>query len=202
VRAVLFDFGGVLTSSPFEGLAAYEAEAGLPAGFIRRLNAANPHSGAWARHERGKIGLDEFCSAFEEEARRAGGQLDAREVLARLRGALRPKMLEAARRCHERLATGLLTNGPAPLAEGQAAGVLGHFDVVVESCRVGLRKPEPAFYELACSLLSVDPAQAAFLDDLGVNLKPAAAMGMRTIKVVDPDAAIAELEELVGFPLG
>ncbi|HEX8803611.1 MAG TPA: HAD-IA family hydrolase, partial [Acidimicrobiales bacterium] len=126
-------------------------------------------------------------------------------------------------RCHERLRTAMLTNnflavdaaidaatdagggaggdGDAPVAGGPMAEVLGHFDVVIESSRAGIRKPDPAIYTLVCDELGVEPHEAVFLDDLGVNLKPARAMGMTTIKVDDPAAALDELEAVVGFPL-
>ena len=206
IGAVLFDFGGVLTSSPFEAFAAYEAEAGLPPDTIRRLNSTNPDDNAWARMERREVDEAGFCELFEAEAAALGLVVDARRVLAGLRGELRPAMVEALRRCSERLRTALLTNNVAPMAEsaeaGAASGVVDLFDVVVESSVVGCRKPEVRFYEIACEGLGVEPAACVFLDDLGINLKPARAMGMTTVKVVDPDAAIAELEAVVGFPLG
>jgi putative hydrolase of the HAD superfamily len=209
---VVFDFGGVILSSPFEAFARYEAGAGLPAGFIRRLNATDPDTNAWARLERSEVDLAGFVGLFEAEARAAGHELDGRAVLAGLAGELRPEMVEALRRCHERLATALLTNNfvagtrsdgspDGPHAPGRFDEVLSHFDVVVESSQVGLRKPDPAIYELVCDKLGVEPAEAVFLDDLGVNLKPARAMGLTTIKVVDPLTALRELEAVVGFPL-
>ena len=215
VRAVIFDFGGVVVSSPFEAFARYEAATGLPVGFLRRLNATDPDTNAWARLERNEVDLAGFAELFDAEARAAGHEVDGRAVLAMLSGELRPQMVEALRRCHERLKTALLTNNfvavtdPAGsmVADGGAsalgpmATVLDHFDVIVESSRVGLRKPDPAIYRLVCAELGVAPAEAAFLDDLGVNLKPARAMGMATIKVDDPDEAIADLEAVVGFPL-
>jgi putative hydrolase of the HAD superfamily len=205
VKAVLWDFGGVLTSSPFESFAAYEREQGLPTGFVRRLNATNPDTNAWAALERGHLGLDAFVMQFEAEALAAGASLDARALLGNLQGELRPAMVEALRRCHERLKTALLTNNFILAGDSQNdsgyAPVLEHFDVVLESSRTGMRKPDPDFYRTACELLDVEPRQAVFLDDLGVNLKPAREMGMRTIKVTDPDGALAELEGIVGFPL-
>lgn len=210
ITAALFDFGGVLTSSPFDAFAGYERANGLPAGFIRGLNATNPDHNAWARMERNDVSIPEFCELFEAEARAAGHELDAAAVLARLRGHLRPAMVEAVRRCRERLKTACLTNNfVAPddahpdgrMDPESYEGVLSLFDVVVESSKAGCRKPDPRFYEIACEQLGIEPAEAVFLDDLGINLKPARAMGMATIKVVDPDAAIAELEAVVGFPL-
>jgi putative hydrolase of the HAD superfamily len=205
VKAVFWDFGGVLTSSPFDAFAAYERERGLPAGFIRSINATNPDTNAWANLERGHLGMEAFVLQFEAEALAAGATVDARVLLGTLGGELRPAMVEAVRRCHQRLKTGLLTNNFMVADEGAPGSaytpVLEHFDVVVESSRAGVRKPDPDFYRTGCELLDVDPSEAVFLDDLGVNLKPARDMGMRTIKVIDPDAALAELEGIVGFGL-
>jgi len=202
ITAVLWDFGGVLTTSPFDAFAAYESAHGLEPGFIRRLNATNPDGNAWAVLERGHIALDEFATLFEAEAARAGASLDARAIVGQLSGELRPAMVEALRRCHERVKTGLLTNNFSRGAEEPSyASVIQLFDVVVESSKAGCRKPDIRFYEMACELMGIEPRQAVFLDDLGVNLRPARAMGMRTIKVADPAQAISELEALLGFPL-
>lgn len=200
--AVLFDFGGVVTASPFDGFAAYEREAGLPPGFVRRINSTNPDANAWARLERNEVDFEQFCDLFEAEARSLGHDLSAHRVFECLNGALRPDMVEAIRRCGERLLTACLTNNVVR-ADGTRTHeeILAMFDVVVESSRVGIRKPDPRFYLLACEQLAVAPEKCAFLDDLGINLKPAAALGMTTIKVTTSDQAIAELEHVVGFPL-
>jgi len=214
IAAALFDFGGVILSSPFDAFATYERECGLPEGFIRLVNSTDPDTNAWARLERSQVGLEEFCGLFESEARALGQEIDGAGVLGCLHGEVRPAMAEAVRLCAARLKTGLLTNnfvlGPAE-DDGEVvvhddrtvetSAIVGLFDVVVESSVVGVRKPDPHFYEVACERLDIRPEQAVFLDDLGVNLKPARAMGMTTIKVVDPDEAIAELEAVIGFPL-
>jgi putative hydrolase of the HAD superfamily len=204
IRATLWDFGGVIMSGLFEAFAQYEQHHGLPDGFIRQLNATNPDSNAWACLERGTIGRDEFCLRFEAEAHAAGGVVDARAVVGLLRGQLRPAMVEALRRCHERLRTALVTNNfvTAETRSEEVSAVFGLFDVIVESSKSGLRKPDPAIYELVCRQLEVEPSEVVFLDDLGVNLKPARQLGMTTIKVTDPDVALGELEAVVGFPLG
>lgn len=211
IEAVLFDFGGVILTSPFDAFAAYEERSGLPEGFIRRLNSTDPDTNAWAQLERSELDLDGFVAAFEAEAAREGHQVDGWGVIQALRGDVRPEMVEVVRRCAERHKTGLLTNNFVTGGEGDAGGgmatdpeikpILELFDVIVESSRIGVRKPSPAFYEHACEALAIEPQQAVFLDDLGVNLKPAAAMGMTTIKVASPEQAIAELEQVVGFPL-
>ena len=209
IRAAFFDFGGVVLSSPFEAFNRYEEAHGLPRDLLRTVNATNPDANAWARFERSEVGFDEFCDLFEGECRALGHEVDAREVMPLLAGELRPAMVEAVRRCSERLVTACLTNNWVSFDDDRAAnarssidGVLGLFHHVVESSRVGVRKPDPRFYEMACELAAVEPTEVVFLDDLGVNLKPAAAMGMTTIKVVDPAHAITELEQVVGFPLG
>jgi putative hydrolase of the HAD superfamily len=204
IRAVLFDFGGVILSSPFEAFAAYERRVGLPEGFIRSVNATNPDANAWARLERSELGLDEFIGAFEQEAAALGHRVDGAAVIACLRGEVRPRMVDAIRSCRDRYATGLLTNNFLTGTVDWSSGGSFHelvdlFDVVVESSRVGCRKPEPRFYELALEELGIGPHEAVFLDDLGVNLKPAREMGMVTIKVVDPDVALDELAELTGL---
>ena len=233
IRAALFDFGGVILSSPFDAFAALERDQGLPEGFIRRVNATDPHDNAWAQLERSEIGIERFCTLFEAEARALGHEVRGADVLGCLGGEVRPAMVAAVQRCGERLRTGLLTNnfvtpegppahrgdpsvsdgdgsggGPEPAIEAAAgsraeelAGIVALFDVVVESSVVGVRKPDPRFYGIACERLSIEPEEAVFLDDLGVNLKPARAMGMTTIKVTDPAQALAELESVVGFPL-
>jgi len=206
--AVLWDFGGVILTSPFEAFAAYEREVGLPDGFIRGVNATNPHTNAWAMLERGEIGRDGFVTEFEAEATEAGGSLSGARVLELLAGDIRPQMVTALRRCRDaELHTACLTNNfvSSDVVDAERAArleeVMALFDVVVESSKVGVRKPEPRFYALACELLDVPPSSCVFLDDLGVNLKPARAMGMATIKVGEPAVAIAELEQLLGLAL-
>jgi putative hydrolase of the HAD superfamily len=213
IRAVLWDFGGVITTSPFEAFAHYERENDLPADFIRGLNAANHHENAWAMFERSQVPFDEFCDLYEAEAHAAGHPIDARAVIGCLSGDVRPEMIDALRAIKQNgLKQACLTNnffsGGHPRAPGRfdvapaQAGrdpILELFDVIVESSRIGVRKPEPEFYRIACEQLGIEPGEAVMLDDLGVNLKPAREMGMQTIKVVDAAEALRELEAIVGF---
>ena len=202
IRAALFDVGGVILSSPFDAFARYEADHGLPAGFLRRVNSVDPDTNAWARLERSDLDLAGFAAAFADESEALGHRVAGEDVLALLAGDVRPEMVEAVRRCGERLQTAMLTNNVVGhAASPEMAALADLFDVVVESSVVGVRKPDPAFYELACGLLGITPSEAVFLDDLGINLKPARAMGMTTIKVTDPTAALADLETVLGFPL-
>ena len=200
IQAVLWDFGGVILSSPFEAFNTYEAEKGLPLDLIRRVNSTNPHSNAWALLERNDISPQEFDSLFATESEALGHRVPGADVLALLSGDVRPRMVQAldtVKAAGFKIAC--LTNNvvsteePATERQAQVRTIMHKFDHVVESSKVGCRKPEPRFYEIACELLQVSPTECVFLDDLGINLKPAAAMGMRTIKVVNPDDALAEL---------
>ncbi|HVE95374.1 MAG TPA: HAD-IA family hydrolase [Acidimicrobiales bacterium] len=206
-KAVLFDFGGVILSSPFDAFAEYERANGLPENFLRTINATNHTENAWAKLERSEVDIDGFAPLFEAEALAAGHRVDARAVLALLAGVIRPEMVRAIDVIRDAgLATACLTNNFVAFddfsedvrAEGRDA-VLARFDVIIESSKVGLRKPDPRFYEIACEALGVAPRDCVFLDDLGVNLKPARAMGMTTIKVDDPAVALAELATALGF---
>jgi putative hydrolase of the HAD superfamily len=200
----MFDFGGVISTSPFEAFAHLERERGLPAGFIRTVNATNPDDNAWARLERSQIGLDAFAAAWGAEAAALGHELDGRQVLERLAGEIRPRMVAAIDACRRRYKTACLTNNfasPDRVVSEEMAEVYALFDAVLESRLLGVRKPDPRFYELACATLGVQPEESVFLDDLGVNLKPARALGMHTIKVTDPEEALAELAHLLGHPV-
>lgn len=211
IEAVIWDFGGVLTSSPFEAFNRYERERGLPADFIRSINATNPDTNAWALFERNEITLDEFDRLFLEEAQARGHEVTGRDVVSLLSGDIRPEMVTALTRCKERAKVGCITNnvsagegaGMARSADKAAAvsDVMSLFDHVIESSKVGIRKPDPRIYEMACEALGVDPAKSVYLDDLGINLKPARALGMTTIKVLNAEQALAELEAAVGFAL-
>lgn len=220
LTAVLWDFGGVILSSPFEAFNRFETERGIPLDTIRRLNATDPDTNAWARFERSEITAAEFDTIFAAEADAAGHRIRGYEVLALLRGDIRPAMVRALDLVRAAgYKTACLTNNvndpgtvSTPTVDSSAAtspsdrdhdvaAIMARFDAVVESSKVGVRKPEPAFYEIACNLLAVSPANCVFLDDLGVNLKPAAAMGMTTIKVHSADQALSDLEGILGLPL-
>lgn len=204
-RAVIFDLGGVVFPSPFDVFDAYERETGLPERFIRTVVASSADHGAWARFERSELAFAEFCAEFEAECAAAGGTVDAARLMAGITTDFlpRPEMVDAIDRLRAAgLRVGALTNNWAR-DEGTGPGhatTLG-FHVVVESAVEGVRKPDPRIYELVCERLEVGPPECVFLDDLGVNLKPARAMGMTTIKVVEPVAALRELESHVGVAL-
>jgi putative hydrolase of the HAD superfamily len=209
IEAVIFDFGGVFTSSPFEAFARYERENELPVDLIRKINSQNHLTNAWARFERAELDLDSFDKAFADEALALGHYVPGKDIIGLLSGDFRPEMIEALRRIKTKFKTGCITNNvPANMTgsnEGRslyAKDVMALFDHVIESAKAGIRKPDPRIYEMMCETLKVSPDACIYLDDLGVNLKPARAMGMATIKVESGAQAIAELEKLTGMPLG
>jgi putative hydrolase of the HAD superfamily len=208
VEAVIWDFGGVLTSSPFEAFARFESERGLPADIIRRTNAVNHHENAWAKFERAEVDIETFDRLFAEESLALGAEVRGKDVLPLLSGDLRPEMVEALKLIKSRFKTGCITNNLPANAIGSASGrslyvaeVMALFDHIIESAKIGLRKPDPRIYRMMIEALGVDPERCIYLDDLGVNLKPARDMGMTTIKVVNAPQAIAELEAATGLSL-
>ncbi len=209
IQAVLWDFGGVLTTSPFEAFNRYEAERGIPRDFIRQVNATNPEGNAWALFESSEVTLDEFDRLFAEESAARGHRIPGREVVELLSGDIRPRMVHVLEHCKTRFPVACITNnvrsgqGPGMASSSQRASrvaeVMALFDLVVESSVEGIRKPNPQIYQIACERLGVVPEGAVFLDDLGINLKPARALGMHTIKVLDEDQAINELAGITGL---
>lgn len=207
--AILWDFGGVFTSSPFEAFRALESRLGAPADFIRQTNAINPDSNAWAQFESNSVSLDKFGALFAAESAARGHRIDGKEVIAVLSGTLRPRMVEVLKLCKQHYKVACITNnvkaGAGPgMARDQAkadavAEVMALFDLVVESSIEGIRKPNPEIYTRTCERLGVACEEAIFLDDLGVNLKPARGLGMQTIKVVTEAQAIDDLAAITGL---
>jgi putative hydrolase of the HAD superfamily len=208
IEAVIWDFGGVLTTSPFEAFARFEREHRLPIDIIRRTNAANHLENAWAKFERAEIDIETFDRLFAEESASLGAEVRGKDVLPLLSGDLRPEMVEALKRIKKKHRTGCITNNLPANAIGSTSGrtlyiaeVMALFDHVIESAKIGLRKPDPRIYRMMVDVLGVDPKRCVYLDDLGVNLKPARDMGMTTIKVASAGQAIAELEAATGLKL-
>ena len=203
IEAVIWDFGGVFTSSPFEAFNRLEAEMGAPKDHIRRVNATNHHENAWALFERNEVDAARFDQLFLAESTALGFPIRGADVLPKLSGELRPRMVEALKLCKARYKVGCITNNVVSMhSPGQnevqrAAGAMGQvmplFDAILESSKAGVRKPDPRIYQMMCDLLGVRADRCIYLDDLGINCKPAAALGMKAIKVIDVDQTLAEL---------
>lgn len=212
IAAVLWDFGGVITSSPFDAFNRHEAKRGLPANIIRRINSIDPNRNAWARLERDELGADGFDVAFAAEAAALGHDIRGAEVLDLLAGDVRPRMVAALDTCRAAgLKLGCITNN-ARVGEGAGmardpakteavAAILARFDHVIESSKAGIRKPDPRIYQLMCNTIGVAPAACVYLDDLGINCKPAAALGMTAIKVMSEAQALDDLSRALGLDL-
>ena len=215
-NTVIFDFGGVITSSPFEAFNRMEAKNGLPKDFVRSVNARNPDDNAWAKFERAECSAAEFDTLFAAEARALGHELDGASVIACLSGDIRPDMVAALDMLKSKgFGLGCITNkGPSGKGAGMAmsdekaaaiSAVMDRFDHIIESSKAGVRKPDPRIYAMMCAALEVKPSQCIYLDDLGINCKPAAAMGMAAIKVTSGVQALNDLGALLALtftPLG
>ena len=210
IEAVIWDFGGVFTTSPFEAFNRYEAKHGLPKDLIRTINATNPDDNAWALFERTEIDRNGFDQKFLEESTARGHPVRGADVLPLLSGDVRPRMVEALRICKQHFKVGCITNNMTGAGHGagmqtseagasRTAGIMTEFDQIIESSRVGIRKPDPRIYQMMCEALEVEPKACVYLDDLGINCKPAAQLGMRAIKVVTEAATLDELAAVTGL---
>lgn len=209
IEAIIWDFGGVFTSSPFEAFNELEAEMGAPKDFIRGINTINPENNAWAQFESNSVSMDDFDELFAAESAAQGHRIPGKAVIARLSGTLRPRMVEVLKICKQHFQVACITNnvkaghGPGMDTDQAKAnsvvGVMEIFSLVVESSKEGIRKPNPEIYKRTCEKLAVSPTKCVFLDDLGINLKPAKALGMQTIKVLGEDQAIEELAKVTGL---
>jgi putative hydrolase of the HAD superfamily len=210
---VIFDFGGVITSSPFEAFNRLEAERGLPQDFIRSVNAINRDDNAWAKFERAEVDADGFDALFAAEAEAMGHALDGASVIACLAGDVRPAMVAALDQLKAQgFGLGCITNNVkagrgAAMARSedkalQIENIMARFDHVIESSKAGVRKPDPRIYMMMCDLLGVEPQSCIYLDDLGINCKPAAQLGMHAIKVTSGDQALKELGDVLNLPFG
>jgi putative hydrolase of the HAD superfamily len=212
VEAVIWDFGGVFTTSPFEAFNRYELTRGLPKDFLRRVNSTNPDSNAWALFERGAIDARAFDRKYLEESAALGHPVRGAEVLPLLAGEVRPLMVEALLVCRQRFKVGCITNNMARddaaavmLANAEraarTAAIMQHFHAIIESSKAGVRKPDPRIYLMMCERLGVKAAACVYLDDLGINCKAAAQLGMAAIKVVSDAQTLTDLEAATGLSL-
>ena len=209
LQAVIWDFGGVFTTSPFEAFTRYEERNGLPKDFVRSVNAVNIQENAWAKLERSEVTAEEFDTLFRNESRELGHEVPGKDILGLLSGDVRPAVVDALKICKQHVKVGCITNN-APVGKGagmssdakkaaQVSEIMEQFDHLIESSKLGIRKPDPRIYALMCEALDVDPARCVYLDDLGINLKPARAMGMHTIKVLNEAQLLQDLREATNF---
>ena len=209
IDAIIWDFGGVFTTSPFEAFSRYEESLGFPKDLIRRINSTNADSNAWALFERGEIDSADFDRKFLEESTALGHPIRGADVLPLLSGQVRPRMVEALLKCKQRFKVGCITNnvvhghGPSMATDREGASrtldIMRHFDAIIESSKAGVRKPNPKIYVMMCELLQVSPNACVYLDDLGINCKPAAQLGMAAIKVLSEEQTLTDLERLTGL---
>ena len=200
-KAIIWDFGGVITSSPFDAFNEFEEVNGLPKDIIRTINSENPDMNAWAQFESNSITIDQFDDLFLKEAKAKGFDIKGRDIIKLLKGSIRENMVSFLRELKADFKLGCITNNVKPSSEentdNETKEAMSIFDHVIESSIVGIRKPNPEIYMMSCDALKVSPDQCIYLDDLGINLKPARELGMTTIKVIHPEDAIQEVRNLL-----
>ena len=200
-KAIIWDFGGVITSSPFEAFNQFEEANGLPKDIIRTINSENPDTNAWAKFESNSITIDVFNDLFLKEAKAKGFDIKGRDIIKLLKGSIRKNMVSFLRELKSDFKLGCITNNVKSSSEenndNETKEAMSLFDHVIESSIVGIRKPNPEIYMMSCDALKVSPDQCIYLDDLGINLKPARELGMATIKVIHPEDAIQEVRNLL-----
>ena len=200
-KAIIWDFGGVITSSPFEAFNKFEEANGLPKDIIRTINSENSDMNAWAQFESNSITIDQFNDLFLKEAKAKGFDIKGRDIIKLLKGSIRENMVSFLRELKSDFKLGCITNNVKPSSEdntdNETKEAMSIFDHVIESSIVGIRKPNPEIYMMSCDALNVSPNQCIYLDDLGINLKPARELGMTTIKVIQPEDAIQEVRNLL-----
>ena len=200
-KAIIWDFGDVITSSPFDAFNEFEEVNGLPKDIIRTINSENPDMNAWAQFESNSITIDQFDDLFLKEAKAKGFDIKGRDIIKLLKGSIRENMVSFLRELKSNFKLGCITNNVKPSSEentdNETKEAMSIFDHVIESSIVGIRKPNPEIYMMSCDALNVSPDQCIYLDDLGINLKPARELGMTTIKVIQPEDAIQEVRNLL-----
>ena len=200
-KAIIWDFGGVITSSPFEAFNQFEEANGLPKDIIRTINSENPDTNAWAKFESNSITIDVFNDLFLKEAKAKGFDIKGRDIIKLLKGSIRKNMVSFLRELKSDFKLGCITNNVKSSSEenndNETKEAMSLFDHVIESSIVGIRKPNPEIYMMSCDALKVSPDQCIYLDDLGIILKPARELGMATIKVIQPEDAIQEVRNLL-----
>ena len=206
IKTIIFDFGGVITNSPIEGFKLLEEKHGYDKGLITNINMNNPDDNAWAKSERGEIDIHTFLEEFEKEALEIGQKIDAREILQQLYGSMREnminkiKLLSSSKKykliCLTNVLKGVDIFTPKERVNS-VNQVMTYFDIIYESYKLNMRKPETRIYQYILNEINIKPEETIFLDDLGMNLKPARQLGINTIKVVNPKDAINELDQIL-----
>lgn len=206
IEAVIFDYGGVLGTSQWDAFADFERRHGLDPGGMFPYFAVDhpriPGEPAWYHIETGQLPWSEFAEAVVAKAAAAGVTLFDVEDLSALMplGARWPMIHRVRRLKDEGYALAILTNNVKEFGDYWKATIpIDLFDLVVDSCEEGVRKPETEIYLRTAERLLVDPKHCVFLDDSAENCAAAASVGMKAVLVGDDiDAAITELDALLG----
>ena len=180
INYVLWDFGGVLTNSPIRNFLEYEKKYNLLPGTIIKINSHNKFENAWAKLERNEINKKEFEKLFLEEAKELNYnfKIDVEKIFKCLDVKVKKKLPCAC-------LTNNISENSSLVANKAFEEFKDNFSYTFESSKLGMRKPEIEIYKYVIKKLKVNPENILFIDDLGINLKPAKIIGMKTYKMLD-----------------
>ena len=186
IKFVLWDIGGVLTESPFKKFEIYEKSLSLPSGSIIKINSSNPYENAWAKLEKGLISTEEFSILFKEEAKSIGiTNINIPKLLNCLKLKINTEMVALLKLLSKNYENICLTNNFKDVINVELKTIYDNFTYIFESSKLNMRKPEKKIYKYVLNELNIQANQILYIDDLGINLKPAREIGFLTYKFVD-----------------
>ncbi len=186
IKFVLWDIGGVLTESPFKKFEIYEKSLSLPSGSIIKINSSNPYENAWAKLEKGLISTEEFSILFKEEAKSIGiTNINIPKLLNCLKLKINTEMVALLKLLSKNYENICLTNNFKDVINVELKTIYNNFTYIFESSKLNMRKPEKKIYKYVLNELNIQANQILYIDDLGINLKPAREIGFLTYKFVD-----------------
>ena len=198
IKIILWDYGGVLTESPIKNFRKFENDNNYSLNTIVKINSDNKYNNAWAQLEKDKISIEKFSKLFREEAKQFGVQnINTDKLFECLNVKLNIKMVELLENVSKFYSCVCLTNNFKKMSSSDFENIKHNFSLIIESCKIGLRKPEKQIYKYVLEVLKVNAKEILFIDDLGINLKPARELGFHTYKFTDSDKTISYIKNML-----
>ena len=198
IKIVLWDYGGVLTESPIINFRKFENDNNYSLNTIVKINSDNKYNNAWAKLEKDEISIEQFSKLFREEAKQFGiPNINTDKLLECLNVKLNIKMVELLENVSKFYSCVCLTNNFKKMSSYDFENIKHNFSLIIESCKIGLRKPEKEIYTYVLKVLKVSAKEILFIDDLGINLKPAKELGFQTYKFIDTNKTISYMKNML-----
>ena len=198
IKIVLWDYGGVLTESPIKNFRKFENDNNYVLDSIVKINSYNKYNNAWAKLEKDEISIEKFSKLFSEEAKQFGIlNINTDKLLECLNVKLNIKMVELLENISKFYTCVCLTNNFKKVGSSNFKNIKHNFSLIIESSKIGFRKPEKQIYKHVLEVLKVNAKEILFIDDLGINLKPARELGFHTYKFTDTDKTISYIKNML-----